>query len=186
MPRFIHLAPEPLAKRIRRHGIQPTRVRSWLSRYGMDEFDRLVWAFPVTPSFAISHQWLRELKRDGVRTMVAVTFRIHDDQPVLARHYRAEPRKMTAAEAAGLIFSQPEPLGYEVMIPRRIKPCEIVAVRNVPQKLGWRTIPGVQSPTVCSCPMCVPAGTVKSARRRAQFEDYLSRHTLQVSPMSAT
>ena len=51
---------------------------------------------------------------------------------------------MTAAAAVGIILSQPEPLGYEVMIPRRIKPSEIVAVRHVAQKLGWRTIPGTQ------------------------------------------
>lgn len=175
MPRFIHLAPEPLAKRIRRNGIHPTRVGDWLARSGLEGIDRLVWAFPVTPSFTISHQWLRELKREGVRTLVAITFRIGDDEPVLARHYREAPREMTAADAAGLILSQREPLGYEVMIPRRIKPSEIIAVRNVPQKLGWRTIPGGRASVVCSCPMCVPAGTVKSARRRVHFDHYLSR-----------
>lgn len=179
MPRFIHLAPEPLARRIRRNGIQPTRAGDWLARNGVADFDRLVWAFPVTPSFAVSHQWLRELKREGVRTLVAVVFRIADDEPVLARHYREAPRRMTAAQAAGLILSQREPLGYEVMVPRRIEPAEIVAIRHVPQKLGWRTIPGSRMPFVCSCPLCVPPGTVKSARRRAHFDRYLDRGTLR-------
>jgi hypothetical protein len=181
MPRFIHLAPEPMAKRIRRNGIQPTRVRDWLVRSGLKGIDRLVWAFPVTPSFTVSHQWLRELKREGVRTLVAITFRIDDDEPVLARHYRETPRPMTAAEAVALILAQPEPLGYEVMIPRRITPSEIVAVRHVPQKLGWRTIPGKRGVLVCSCPMCVPPGTVKSARRRVDFEHYLNRRSLSAS-----
>jgi hypothetical protein len=57
------------------------------------------------------------------------------------------------------------------MIPRRIKPTEIVAVRHVAQKLGWRTIPGTQKASICTCPVCVPPGTVKSSRRRAQFEE---------------
>ena len=78
---------------------------------------------------------------------------------------------MSAAAAVGVILSHPEPLGYEVMIPHRIKPTEIVAVRNVAQKLGWRTIPGTQKASICPCPVCVPPGTVKSSRRRAQFEE---------------
>jgi hypothetical protein len=171
MPRFTHLAPEPLAKRIRRSGIQPTRVGAWL---GLGAYDRLVWAFPVTPSFTLSHQWLRELKRTGARAMVAVTFRIGDEEPVLARHYNEPPRAMTAAEAAGLILAQPKPLGYEVMIPRRIRPAEIIAVRHVPQKIGWRTAPDRRTLWVCSCPVCVAPGTVKSARRRADFHHYFN------------
>jgi hypothetical protein len=170
MPRFIHLAPEPLAKRIRRNGIQPTRVGDWLKRNGLGTANRLVWAFPVTPSFTLSHQWLRELKRTGVRTIVAVTFRVEDDEPVLARHYNELPVAMTAAQAVGLILAQPEPLGYEVMLPRRIKPAEIIAVRPVPQTVGWRVVPDRSKVWTCSCPMCIPPGTVKSARRREQFE----------------
>ena len=97
MARFIHLAPEPLAKRIRRNGIQPTRAPAMMARLGLTGIDRAVWAFPVTPSFTLSHQWLRELKREGVRTLVAVSFRLDDDEPVLARHYSKTPQPMTAA-----------------------------------------------------------------------------------------
>ena len=175
MPRFIHLAPEPLAKRIRRHGIQPTRIRGWPAFDGLADIDRAVWAFPVTPSFTVSHQWLRELKRGGVRTLVGIVFRIADNEPVLARHYSAPPRRMTAAEAVGSILSQPEPLGWEVLIPRRIAASEIVAVRHLPQTLGWRTIPDRQRIVVCSCPRCVEPGTVKAARRRAQFAQFVDR-----------
>jgi hypothetical protein len=152
MPRFIHLAPESVVKRIRRNGIQPTHIRGWGPRWHLPGTDRLVWSFPVTPNYAVSHQWLRELKRWGAKTLVAVVFRIDDDEVVFLRHYSEAPRKMSAAAAVGVILSHPEPLGYEVMIPRRIKPTEIVAVRHVAQKLGWRTIP-------------------KSSRRRAQFEE---------------
>ena len=178
MPRFIHLAPEPLIRRIRRNGIQPTSIRGWGLHRHLPGVDRLVWSFPVTPNYAISHQWLRELKREGVKTLVAVVFRIGDDEPVFARHYSQFPRAMTAAAAVGAILSQPEPLGYEVMIPRRIKRSEIVAVRHVAQKLGWRTIPGTQKALICSCPVCVPPGTVKSARRRAHFEEVQDRRAL--------
>jgi hypothetical protein len=153
MPRFIHLAPESVVKRIRRNGIQPTKIRGWGRRWHLPGIDRLVWSFPVTPNYAVSHQWLRELKRWGVKTLVAVVFRIDDDEVVFARHSRGIPREMSAAAAVGIIFSHPEPLGYEVMIPRRIKPIEIVAVRHVAQKLGWRKIPGTQKASICPCPV---------------------------------
>jgi len=178
MPRFIHLAPEPLIRRIRRNGIQPTSIRGWGPRWHLPGVDRLVWSFPVTPNYAVSHQWLRELKREGAKTLIAVVFRIDDDEPVFVRHHREVPRAMTAAAAVGIILSQPEPLGYEVMIPRRIKPSEIVAVRHVAQKLRWRTIPGTQKAPICSCPVCVPPGTVKSARRRVHFEEAQDRRAL--------
>jgi hypothetical protein len=175
MPRFIHLAPEPLAKRVRRNGIRARRVGDWFARRGLPDVDRLVWAFPVLPSFTLSHQWLRELKHEGARTLVAITFRLDDAEPVFASHYRDTPRAMTAAEAVGVILAQPEPLGYEVMVPRRIEPSEIVAVRHVPQNVGWRIMPERQKIWICSCPVCVTPGTVKSARRRVQFDRYVNR-----------
>lgn len=178
MPRFIHLAPESVVKRIRRNGIQPTSIRGWGPRWHLPGTDRLVWSFPVTPNYTVSHQWLRELKRGGARTLAAVEFRIGDDEVVFARHYSEIPRKMSAAAAVGVILSHPEPLGYEVMIPRRIRPAEIVAVRRVAQKLGWRRIPGTQQALICTCPVCVPPGTVKSARRRAQFEVLQDRRAI--------
>jgi hypothetical protein len=64
------------------------------------------------------------------------------------------------------------------MIPRRIKPTEIVAVLHVAQKLGWRTTPGTQKASICACPVCVPPGTVKSSRRRAQFEEAQERRAI--------
>lgn len=175
MPRFIHLAPEALVKRIERNGIQPTRIRGWPQDAPMSAIDRAVWAFPVMPSFTVSHQWLRELKRFGVRTLVAMVFRLDDREPVYVRHYSHAPEPTTAAQAVGLILSQEDPLGWEVMIPRRIRPAEIVGVRHVPQKLGWRTIPDRNKGLVCDCPVCVSAGTVKSSIRRAQFAAYLER-----------
>lgn len=122
MPRFIHLAPESLAKRIRRNGIQPTSIRGWGPRWHLPGVDRLGWSFPVTPNYTVSHQWLRELKRDGTKTLVAVIFRVEDSEIVFARHYSEIPRAMTASAAVGIILSQPEALGYEVMVPRRIRP----------------------------------------------------------------
>ena len=98
MPRFIHLAPESVVKRIRRNGIQPTNIRWWGSRWHLPGTDRLVWSFPVTPNYAVSHQWLRELKRFGAKTLVAVVFRIDECSRVtIARFLEKCPRLQPSA-----------------------------------------------------------------------------------------
>jgi|GEM_PF-2800167 len=153
MARYVHMAPEAAARRIARSGIAPTRLALRLPGGG----DRAVWAFPVLPSYTLTHQWLRELKRRcrSPRTMVAVTFRIPDEQPVLVRYYGEAPRAMSAAAASGLIRARPDPLGWEVMVPRRIAAREIIA--TPPQRIGWRTTTRRQA-FPCGCPVCIPPG----------------------------
>ncbi|MBF6221771.1 hypothetical protein IU479_27115 [Nocardia abscessus] len=74
---MVHLTPEKSARRIRRAGI------------AANGFHRGVFCMPVMPSYVLSHQWLRELRRGGQRLILAVDFRIPDDEPVLVGHYGA-------------------------------------------------------------------------------------------------
>jgi len=160
---FVHMAPEPLAKKIKRNGVAPRRLRSPIEGH-----DRFVWAFPVLESFVLTHQWTRELKRLGTHALVAVTFRIPDGEPVLVHHYNAQPERATAAEAVAFIRNMADARGGEVMIPRRIDPREIVRVRSVPQNIGWRYYPDVKTRgwRPCDCPACAPRGEVKARRYR--------------------
>ncbi len=88
MALFVHLAPEKETDSIRRGGIKPRRLKQPLA----DGYDRIVFAMPVTDNFYVSHQWLRELKRIGQRTIVGVYFRIPDEQKVMAGHaLQSEP-----------------------------------------------------------------------------------------------
>ncbi|MGE3228888.1 MAG: hypothetical protein AB7J30_05575 [Hyphomicrobium sp.] len=166
MPLFVHIAPEPVAKRIRRSGIAPRRLR--VPHAG---FDRLVWAFPVMESYTLTHQWARELKRSGARTMVAVTFRIADGEPVFAHHYNAEPELLPAADAVARLRAMDDQLGGQVVVPRRILPSEIESVRLLPRTFGWRYFPEAKSAGryPCDCPMCAPRGEVKARRYRARI-----------------
>lgn len=158
--RFVHLAPEGQAASIRRSGI---RLRS-RSRYRLPA----VYCMPLLPDFFASHQWLRELRRRGQRTFVAIDFRIPDDEPVLVGHYGRPHAQMTAAEAAGLILSCPDPLGYEVVLQRPVEAREITRIRPVPQVIGWRYFPGAHGRRPCPCPVCLRPGEYKAAdlRRR--------------------
>ena len=159
---YVHLAPEKLARSIERRGIRPARVDG--------ETLPGIYAMPVLPAFHVSHQWLRELKRSGQRTLVGVYFRIPDDEPVLFGHYGSEPVRVTAAEAAGLLMESEDPAGFEVMVERPVPPGEIHAVHHLPQLVGWRYSPQAKGRKPCGCPACVPRGEIRGRRLRERYE----------------
>ena len=68
---FVHLAPESRVALIRRNGI--SRLRR-----GRGDFPKGVFAVPVTRSFYVSHQWLRELRRRNRGPIAGIYFRIPD------------------------------------------------------------------------------------------------------------
>ena len=86
---------------------------------------------PVLPSYFASHQWLRELKRSGVREFVGVHFRLPDAEPVVVGHFKAAHVPMSAARAVRLLLAAADPRGYEVIVPRQVRPAEIHALRSV-------------------------------------------------------
>ena len=110
---LVHLTPATSAAAVRRGGIKPS-LNHRLKLRG-------VYAMPVLPSYVLTYQWGRELRRSGTRTIVAVHFRVPDDEDVWVGHYGRPPVPRTAAEAAGLIMDAEDPRGYEVFVPRKIR-----------------------------------------------------------------
>ncbi len=172
MPILVHIAPEPEAKKIRRNGIRSHRFPNFIEGH-----DRFVWAFPVLPSYTLTHQWSRELKRWKGRTLVAITFRIPDDETVYARHYLDRPRAMKAAEAAGIIRAADDARGYEIIVPRRIGSEEIVRMSVLPSAIGWRYWPEAKNKPLrtCDCPMCIPIGEVNARHYRERVRAEIAR-----------
>lgn len=117
----------------------------------------------MLPDFYISHQWLRELKRDGQRTLVAIDFRLRDDEQVWVGHYGNPPVESTVGEAIGVILRQEDPRGYEVLVPRSIDAKEILRMRAVPQVTGWRYHPNAKGTAPCTCKYC-NKGQIKGGR----------------------
>ncbi|WP_228542038.1 HEAT repeat domain-containing protein [Nocardia sp. XZ_19_369] len=154
---LVHLTPEKNARRIRRAGI---------TVHGLE---RGVFCMPMLPSYVLSHQWLRELRRGGQRLFIAVHFRIPDDEPVLVGHYSAAGTEMTAAEAVSLIMHAEDARGYQIVIPRSISPTELHRVRHVRQVTGWRYHPNAHGRRPCACPACLGRGEFKSADLRRRF-----------------
>lgn len=169
MALFVHIAPEPRLKAILRNGIAPT---AWSpDPTAHPDIDRVVWAFPVLESYTLTHSWSRELKRLGQTTLAAITFRISDGELVFGRHYREQPVLMPAAAAVAAIRAAQDARGHEVMIPRRIRPDEIVRGRVLAKTFGWRYAPHLKgtAPNACDCPFCVPRGEVNAARDRRRL-----------------
>ena len=155
----MHLTPERNARRITRSGI------SARGRHG----GHGVYCMAMLPSFTLTHQWVRELRRSGVHTIIAVHIRIPDDEPVTVGHYGQTPRAVTAAEAVAVIRALADPRGYEIVVPRSIRAHEIRSVRRVPQGVGWRYYPDAHGRRPCTCPMCLLRGEFGAANLRRRF-----------------
>ena len=68
MPTLIHLADERDSKKIFKAGITIGKGRNG------------IYCMPVLQNFYVSHQWLRELKRCGTKTFVAVYIKVLFDE----------------------------------------------------------------------------------------------------------
>ncbi len=166
MPLLVHITPEKNVAAIRRSGI------------GIARHMQGVFATPVLPNFVVTHQWLRELKRfrvliDGhaAHTMWGVYFRVRDDEPVLFGHFGREPMTLPAARAVGEFMAAADPLGMEIVLPRRIAAKEIHRIRRLPRNVGWRYEPKVRERFFCRCVVCNPAGSINSKRKWRAWED---------------
>lgn len=162
---FVHIADCRHAPSIRRTGLRLPRLSS---AEPASTRPPGVFALPVVPNFVVSHQWLRELKRRGMRTCIGVYFRVGADEPVWAGHYSEEKQRITAAQAAAHLREHGT-LGYEVIVPRPVRIAEIHALRMLPQGVGWRYFPGSHDRAPCGCDYC-QSGLRGGRKLRAAFQ----------------
>ncbi len=161
MASFIHLADERLVARILKNGIKSAMLHG----------RRGVYATPVLPDYYVSHQWLRELKRGGVRTIAAVQFRIADETRVFLGRFNEDHVEVTAAESVRAFMDHDTGLGLEVIIPASVSSKAIMQTYTPDQVTGWRYFPeskaGDRKP--CGCSYC-QRGEIKSRRIREAYE----------------
>ena len=155
MVSFIHIADKNDEQAILRSGIAAMKRRSG---------HRGVYAMPVIPDFATTHQWARELKRRGIRTLICVQFKIADEESVLVGKYNGEKLEMKASEALGAVLHHTDPMGLEVIIPRKITASEITRTYLAPRISGWRFYPSAKGkPPFCHCKWC-NRGEIRASR----------------------
>ena len=146
MVSFVHIADRNDEVSIVKNGI-----RSMKRKTGV----RGVYAVPVVPNYATTHQWARELKRRGVNTLLCVRFGIPDDEFVFIGKYNGEKLQMTASEAAASVLTHTDPMGLEVVVPRKIMAKEITRTYLAPRITGWRYYPEAKGKKpFCHCKFC--------------------------------
>jgi hypothetical protein len=139
-----------------------------MSRWGKTR--RCVYAMPVLPDFQVSHQWLRELKNWGIRTIGALQFKIPDNEEVLVGPYNEEPIAVTAAQSAKIFRDHATGLGLQVLVLRRIDAQEITRSYVPTQIVGWRYFPEAHGkPPFCGCVFC-QRGLIKNRKIREKYE----------------
>lgn len=157
MPILVHIANEKDCAGIIKGGIRPGKS------------NKVVYFMPVLLNHFVSHQWIRELRRNGANVLVGVYFRLPSTETVWASRFNEEHRRVSLGEAIAEISSLSDPLGYEMFIDRKIEACEILKVRHLPQKIGWRYSPHAHGRKPCGCPACTPRGSYGSARIREEY-----------------
>lgn len=154
MPTLVHLADAREAKSILKNGIKPGK--KWA----------VVFFMPVSQDFLGSHQWLRELKRRGIKTYVGIYFKLKSAEEVWYGPYNEEPKKGKLGEGILDFLDKDDHLGYEFMIDRKIEASEIVKVRNLPQGIGWRYYPESHArEALCKCPVCISPGEINARKK---------------------
>lgn len=166
MTMFVHIADERDRASIRRNGPRLPK-RRW-KQHESDIFKYGVFGLPVVADFVLGRQWLRELKSDGHRTSVGIYLRIPDSEQVWVGRYNEQKTSMTAAEAARHLHLR-RILGLEVIVARSVLSSEIHAVRELPQVLGWRYMPGARDRMPCGCSFC-QRGKIKSRKLRDAYD----------------
>ena len=139
MVTFVHLTPEEKVDEILQKGIACLRAQ--------DDHPKGIFAMPFARSFYVSHQWLRELRQSGHVQVAALHFRVPDDEPVWVGHYRRSHECMAATEAIHQFQREKRPEGFEVIIPRAIRPCEIHRIHHLARVMPWRRGPEVGQET---------------------------------------
>lgn len=164
MPRFVHIADEKNAKKIEKNGIKIGEERNG------------IFCMPVSNDFSISHQWLRELKRNGAKNLVGVYFKIKSNEKLWFGKYFENHQYKEAGNAIKEFKNIEDKLGIEFFIERKIEPNEISKIKSLPQNVGWRYSPTSHERKLnCGCPMCISIGGIKSKKKREKFESPIEK-----------
>jgi hypothetical protein len=154
--RLVHLAPESAERAIRRSGLRGKKANVSTAPSTTVVLERAVYAMPVVADFWTTFQWLRELRRGHDERLVAVYFRVPDNEPVYFGRYNEPHLARTAGAAAAWVLENPA--GAQVVVPRSVAAKEVVAVRRVKQLVGWTDVPEPGKKLACVCPACLPHG----------------------------
>ncbi len=82
---------------------------------------------------------VRELKRNGARSFIGIYFRLDTKTLVYAGKYNEPHRQIELGVAIKEIMTFEDPLGYELIVDRKIEPKEIDKIRFLASK-NWMAV----------------------------------------------
>ncbi len=164
MVMLVHVAPVRLTERIRRSGIRPGE-----GLFGGYKSDA-VYAFPVLPSYTLTHQWTREVMKWRRQPLIGTYFRVPDNEIVEFGHFNKGLIKLEASVAAGEIRRAADPRGFEILLRRAVEPREITRIAPVRGVVGWRHRPDAHLHKLCGCRACVAPGEPGGRKLRERYE----------------
>ncbi len=160
MPTLIHIADERNARKIEMNGIK------------IGKGSQGIFFMPISQDYYASHQWVRELKAQGAKTMVGIYFKMKSDEMVWFGRYNENHQKLSLGRAIKQFMEAEDRLGLEFMVERKIEVREIAKIQTVSQKVGWRHSPGSHTiPLNCGCPLCVSRGSIKARKKIDRYEE---------------
>ena len=157
---FVHLTNEKNRNSIIRDGIKQEKIH-------YEDVSRGVFCMPVISDFYATHQWLREMKMsNSANNIIAIYFKIPDDESVFYGQFNGEMTKTTAAAAHKIFDELEDKMGFQVIVQRKILKSEITKVKNLPQTIGWRHFPKAHERKRCLCPACLWRGAYGATRTK--------------------
>lgn len=161
---LVHLAPAKLEPKIRRSGIRPGE-----GLFGGYKSDA-IYAFPVMPSYTITHQWTREVMKWRRQPLVGVYFRVPDDEEIEFGHFNSDLIRIKAAAAVGEVRKARDPRGFQLILGRPVERRQISRIAPVRGVVGWRHFPDAHLRRPCGCPVCVRTGEPGGRKLRERYE----------------
>ena len=161
---LVHLAPAKLEAKIRRNGLRPGE--GLFGGYRSDA----VYAFPVLPSYTLTHQWTREVMKWRRQPLVGVYFRLADSETVEFGHFSESLMQVPASIAASAVRRAADPRGFEIILRRPIERREITRIAPVRGVVGWRHTPDAHQRKLCGCPACVGRGEPGGRKLRERYD----------------
>ncbi len=163
MPTLVHISSAENEKRIVHTGIK------------LGKYNGIIYFMPHTKDFLISHQWVRKLKRSGIKNFIAVDFKLKGEEKVWFGKYTESHDQMSLSDTISHFLDEEDKLGYEFFIERKINPNEILRTGNIPKPMFWRYEPKAHGKKPCQCPMCILRGGFKTNRIKEKTEVPFSR-----------
>jgi hypothetical protein len=157
MPIFVHLTQAKSKSNILRNGVKKSKIHD-------EGADNGVFCMPVINDFFATHQWLQEIKRFEKKNLIAIYFRVKNHEILSYGQYNNKPYSGSASEATRAFMDLEDKMGFQTIIPRSIKPSEIIKIKESTQMIGWRFYPEAKGRKLCLYPACLGRGGINQTK----------------------